>query len=82
VQAGKQAAMNRYLDSKKQADMKEENGTGRKANSGANAPFDASDFIHNVALAGNREDKPATTQTESQAVIPAELSEANGERPA
>lgn len=62
--------------------MKEENSTGRKANSGANAPFDASDFIHNVALAGNREDKPATTQTESQAVIPAELSEANGERPA
>jgi hypothetical protein len=47
--------------------MKEEKSTGKKADSNADMPFDAGDFIRQVSVAGSNDDTPKPLQTERQA---------------
>ena len=55
--------------------MKEEKNTDRKTNGNANMPFDTSDFIRQVSLAGSREDMPKPMQTDSQTEMSKDTSE-------
>ena len=57
--------------------MKEERNAGKKANSGATMPFDTNDFIHQISLAGSKEDMPKTIQEE----MPIDTFEVTEEKP-
>jgi len=61
--------------------MKEEKNTDRKTNGNANMPFDTSDFIRQVSLAGSKEDMSKSMQADNQAEIPVDTSEPIEEKP-
>ena len=61
--------------------MKEENNTNRKAGSNANMPFDTSDFIRQVSLAGSKEDVPKSIQADSQTEMSVDMPESTEEKP-
>ena len=61
--------------------MKEENNTNRKANGNANMPFDTSDFIHQVSLAGSKEDVSKSIQADNQTELPVDIPETTEEKP-
>ena len=60
--------------------MKEENNTNRKANGNTNMPFDTSDFIRQVSLAGSREDVSKPMQAGNQAELPVDMPESTEEK--
>ena len=62
--------------------MKEENNTDRKTGKEANMPFDTSEFIRQVSLAGSREEKSKSTQADNPAEMPVDIPESSEEKPA
>jgi len=61
--------------------MKEENNTNRKASGNADMPFDTSDFIRQVSLAGSKEDVSKSIQADNQTELPVDIPETTEEKP-
>ena len=61
--------------------MKEEKNADRKITGNADMPFDTSDFIRQVSVAGNREDMSKSMQADSQAEMSVDTSEPVEEKP-
>jgi hypothetical protein len=57
--------------------MKEKKSTGKKAGGNADMPFDAGDFIRQVAVAGSNDDTPKPLQTETSEETPESIEAGN-----